>query len=452
MGHSNYDGLILSGVNETPQTTTVKVFLKDENNRVLLAKKISSVPSGESGFTVGGFLIDAGGTGEEKLLVNRGTVSSCSFQPLNVIDNELSANNGLLVAADEKLKLGDSDSYIMKVTADNELVLSTDETLVLESTGGLMKSVPSEVSEVEEAADGTIGSKRLCIIDASGDLIQADVDSINVAGINNEGEPVNTGEPVALGLHGHITGVADAAIEGGTHLKSCSGGRVGRFITSTLAGTTMKTQATAGAAFGNQPANDGLEILSDNSADTGINVTVIGTTQGTDTVVEEVIPTDGTDGTTPVSTVKTDWGIILAVKSDAHSGTLTVREASADQAVVTLAAGVNSAGVIEVTGDAQRAFNKAPVIVSDSATTKQIGIKGQGTDYSSLYDSQALTGATAATMNSAFNLVEEIYVGDLEAARTITVKVGAADDFSLLVGRAGPAGAGAKDEDVIVII
>ena len=180
---------------------------------------------------------------------------------------------------------------------------------------------------------------------------------------------------------------------------------------------------------------------------------IIGTTNGTDTVVEEVVFTDGTDGTTPVNSSKTDWGVILAIKTIAHAGTITVSETSGSAAIKALATGTNSAGVVSVTGSSQRAFNKAPTIVSDSATTKQIGLGGTSTAYAAdTYDSQALNGATAQTMNTAFNTVTEIYVGDLEAARTITLAVGAADDYQLCAGKAGPAGASAKDDDVIVII
>ena len=362
---------------------------------------------------------------------------------------DLIADGKVRVPDDVPLQLGDDNNYIKHDTGNNELVISSDEAIVLESTVGHSVTAPTSGGEVDETADGTIHDKRLCIIDGSGDLVEADTDSVNVVGINDEGSDVSSTDAIALGLSGHFTGVADALIEGGTHLKSCSGGRVGRFITTTLAGTTMKT-AAAGTAFTNQPANDGIEVLSDSAADTSLNVTIYGTTNGADTLVKEVVVTDASDGTTPVASTKVDWGLILGVEADAHAGTLTIREASADQAITTLATGTNSSGVETVT--ATRAFNKAPTIVSDAGTTKQIGLVGTSTAYAELLDSQALNGATAVTMNSAFNGVTKLLVGDLEAARACTLAVGAADDYQLLVGKAGPAGAAAKDADVIVII
>ena len=114
--------------------------------------------------------------------------------------------------------------------------------------------------------------------------------------------------------------------------------------------TTNTTTTTTGngVAFGNQPANDGVEIGSDSAADTTQTATVIGTTNGTDTVVVESI---ALTGTTFVSTVKTDWGVILAVKLSAScAGTVTFREASGNAAITTITTGNTAKGVETVPG------------------------------------------------------------------------------------------------------
>jgi hypothetical protein len=189
--------------------------------------------------------------------------------------------------------------------------------------------------------------------------------------------------------------------------------------TGTLTGATdQATTSAAGSAFTNQPANDGIEVLSASAADTTQTVTIIGTTNGTDTVVVETVTLTGT---TPVSTVKTDWGVVLAVKkSAATTGTVTVREASAD---LTITAGLTSAvlsvGVNTVTNTA--AFNRAVSMVGSGATTKQIGVGGTNTAGTTIYDSKALNGTTAVTGNSSFLTVTEIYTGDLEATRTVAL-------------------------------
>jgi hypothetical protein len=226
--------------------------------------------------------------------------------------------------------------------------------------------------------------------------------------------------------------VADDVIPGGKPLKAGDGGRVLRLVDAALSGTVIKTTG-AGIAFTNQPANDGVEIVSNNAADTTQTVTIIGTTQGTDTVVVE---TKTLNGTTPVATTKTDWGVILAVKMSAvAAGTVTVREASADQTITTLTAGQTSKGVETVTSADQQAYNVAPTAVGSGATTKQLGIGGTNSAGTQIYSSKALNGATAITFGSAFKRVTEVYTGDLEATRTATVSVGAADAESKRVGK-----------------
>ncbi len=88
--------------------------------------------------------------------------------------------------------------------------------------------------------------------------------------------------------------------------------------------------------FTNQPSNDGIEVLSSSSSDVSQTVTIYGTTNGGDTsqiTVETVTLT----GQTPVSTSKTDWANVIAVSKSASTvGTVTIREASADQTITTM--------------------------------------------------------------------------------------------------------------------
>lgn len=182
--------------------------------------------------------------------------------------------------------------------------------------------------------------------------------------------------------------------------------------------SALDTTTGVGEAFTNQPANDGVEIVSDNAADTTQTWTIIGTTTGTDTVVVE---TGTLNGTTFVPTVKVDWGLILAVKLSASAaGTVTVREASADATITTLATTVLSKGVETVLAADQSAWNRTVSLVSDGATTKQLGLKGTNSAGATIYDSQALNGTTAVLSNSAFATVTELYTGDLEGTRTAT--------------------------------
>lgn len=203
--------------------------------------------------------------------------------------------------------------------------------------------------------------------------------------------------------------------------------------TGLLTGPINQSTTTAvGSAFTNQPTNDGVEILSASAADTTQTVTIIGTTTGTDTVVVETVTLTGT---TPVSTVKVDWGVVLAVKkSVATAGTVTVRKATGDATITAgLTAAVLSVGVTTVTNTAM--YNRVLQMVADGATTKQLGFQGTNTAGTVIYDSQALTGATVEVSNSSFTTLTEIYRGDLEVARTVTVYANSI--WSLVGGQIG---------------
>ena len=195
-------------------------------------------------------------------------------------------------------------------------------------------------------------------------------------------------------------------------------------------GTAIRTDLVAkegtsftsgvGIAFGNQPANDAVEVLSSDAADTTQTVTIIGTTTATDTVVLEDIVLNGT---TPVASVKTDWGFILAVKISAVcAGTITVQEASADADITTIATGILQKGVETVTTTTYH--SRLVDLVCSGTGTKSIGIKGTDGAGSAQYDAQALNGVTVVQSNLPFTTVTEIYTGDLESSRTVTVNPG----------------------------
>lgn len=181
--------------------------------------------------------------------------------------------------------------------------------------------------------------------------------------------------------------------------------------------TVLKTGV--GLAFTNQPANDGVEIVSASAADTTQSITLYGTTNGSDTVVAETV---ALNGTTVVSTVKTDWGVILGYTLSAScAGTVTVREASGNATISTITAGLTSRGVETVV--LTSGYNVPPVLAASGATTKQIGLIGTNSAGTTIYDSQALTGTTPVAMNSSFATVTKILTGDLENTLTVTSSV-----------------------------
>ena len=91
--------------------------------------------------------------------------------------------------------------------------------------------------------------------------------------------------------------------------------------------------------FGTQPSNDAIQLVSTSAADT-MNCNVIGNTSGADTS-NGILEAKTMNGTTPVTSTKTDWGDIFAVDCNgAATGTITLREDSGDVTICTIAPGV----------------------------------------------------------------------------------------------------------------
>lgn len=281
-------------------------------------------------------------------------------------------------------------------------------------------------------AGATIHPNRVVEIDTvTGKLQEATKNSFFTVGICVDGAAVSNGKEPILGW-GLLDVVADGAVELGYPVKAAHGGKVTRFIDSVLSGTIMET--ATGGGFVNQPANDSISLVSDSVSD-ALYATVYGTTNGGDgTVVTEVIEVTGT---TPVTSVKTDWGLILGIELDtAAVGTITVSETSDSQAITTIAAEATSKGVITVATET-RAFNQKPTIVADDATTKYFAVIGTAVDHTALTEkATALTGATPVTLSDEYNTVTKLLVGDVESTRTVTLKVGAVDDTRARIGKA----------------
>ena len=107
---------------------------------------------------------------------------------------------------------------------------------------------------------------------------------------------------------------------------------------------------TEWSGFTNQPDGDGVEVLSNSASDVGL-LTIFGTNKTTGALGYETITLTGI---TAVSTVETDWDDIMGVfLGDINGnnispavGTITLREASGNLAITTLAATKISGGMI----------------------------------------------------------------------------------------------------------
>lgn len=364
-------------------------------------------------------------------------------------DGTLTFLDNLLVNGTKQLFFTDANSYIQNNGTD--VILMTDKNIVLEAIGYQRRYGTEDYTSVDETADGTIPDDAMAEIDSSGTLVVATVNSTTVIGLNKTGAQVVNTDPMDLGVSGMMIGIADQLVAGGSLLKCGTGGRGIQLVTAAMVNAIQQSTATAGGGFTNQPATDSVQCVSSAAGDTTQTVTIWGTRNALGDVV--YTDTKTLTGVTPVDFTNADWALVLGVELSATcTGTITVQEKSGGLAITTIAPASTTSGILAISGAAnQRSFNIAPVIYSDAGTTKQIGMVGTSVAYAAQLDSQAINGTNLITMNSAFNNVTRLLVGDLEAGRTIVFAVGAADTFDKCVGRAGPVGAASKDAALVII-
>jgi hypothetical protein len=296
---------------------------------------------------------------------------------------------------------------------------------------GVVSPISFGTSSRADIADGTIPAQRLVKGHTDGTLLVGTLGSKRIVGVN-DGDPAISGEPIVLAT-GFVSVVAAEPLLAGDLLKCGDNGRVLQLADADNVDTVIGT-GTAGN-FANQPANDGVEVVSSSAADVTQTVTVIGTTTGGHTVVVETVTLTGT---TFVPTVKVDWGLVLGVKlSAACAGTVTIREASADAAITTIAPAALSAGVVSIAAASRGAHGLIPYIKAGAASTKEVGVLYETTAAAEAYGAAALNGTTAAALPAAANLVKEVYLGDVATGTVATVYTNATeDDEQLTVGKA----------------
>lgn len=97
------------------------------------------------------------------------------------------------------------------------------------------------------------------------------------------------------------------------------------------------TPVTIGGLFSNQPANDAIEVLSSDAGDTTQHILIVGYNASGSLIYQSI----ALNGTTPVTSSASNWQTVLTCELDATcSGTVTVREASGNQTIVTISPGV----------------------------------------------------------------------------------------------------------------
>ncbi len=241
-------------------------------------------------------------------------------------------------------------------------------------------------------------------------------------------------------LYGASSGVIDLGgggwqplqIVAQADLRTNSGYEAGLLLngaSSSDIGTTFGACAATSAdgAFGNQPTNDAVEVLSDTVADTSRQVTIYGTTNGTNIITAETVTLDSADGTTVKTTTKTDWGNILGIEVDSAHATaiITVREASGNAEIETIPATNTTRGVYDVPIASQSCYGLPIQVVAGAASTNVVGAVGKDPTGVTRYSNQiTLAGTTAVNDIAGLWKVTKLLYGDAANGTTVTFKIG----------------------------
>ncbi len=286
------------------------------------------------------------------------------------------------------------------------------------------------------AITGTLNPNRLAYYDVvNSQYKEAPGNASSVVGALLEAGAV-TDANAALKVAGEASLVAAAPVYPGP-IKSAYGGRVVNWFAGWLVSLTKYDQT--GSEFTNQPATDGVTIVSDAAGDVSIGVRIHGHTGGT--YAYEDMTTDAADGTTPVNSVKVDWDDIIAVEitSGTLAGTLTVKETSGGLSITTIAAAGTQSGVDAAADEGEsNLFGSLPQVVAGGASTAYVGVEGKlATTGAVTREVVQLNGTTNVALANRYATVDKLFLGDVAAATTVSLLTGAsADDAALIAGKA----------------
>lgn len=291
---------------------------------------------------------------------------------------------------------------------------------------------------------GTVPARRLVIPSGAG-VIVSTLESVETLGVGALGKGYVTGDTMRVQFTGVGQVEAGEKVEFGKRLKCIGAGKVGQMIDAALAGDAVgdATGLTPGGNFGNQPANDTVDVASDSALDVTQTVTVYGLINGGTVLDSEAYVLTGA---ATIAGAKSFDTILAVVLSAVCAGTITVEENSAGADIITFATGLLGIGYNAVVDG--RCFYGIPDVVADGATTKFIGIIGLSTTGTALSEQITLNGATEVVLANSYSVITHVLIGDLETAKLVSVTVAdEEDDENACVGKSIEAAA--VDGDII---
>lgn len=227
---------------------------------------------------------------------------------------------------------------------------------------------------------------------------------------------------------GFVPAMAGSPVSKGDRIAPRASGYVGKAQT----GQVTLLNAAAGGSFANQPANDGIEVVSDAAGDTTQTITLYGLRNGALTTL--VTETLTLTGTSVVSSAITNWYTLCAARlSAACAGTITIREASGNATIITISAASTTAGI-----SASASSNGLGLVLrhdASAAGTEAIVAVGTGIDGAALSVVDTLNGTTEEDHGTTpFGTVTEFYIGAVPSTTNVTILTNEASDASAYCG------------------
>ena len=163
-------------------------------------------------------------------------------------------------------------------------------------------------------------------------------------------------------------------------------------------------------------AGHAVNIVSSSAGDTTQSVTIYGT-DGSNLPQTEVLALNGTSVVVGVST----WNKVLGVTLSAVcAGTVTVKDNTAATVLYTVAPAATKKGMKVFTDPVEAALATVSLI-ANGATVKDVIVVGTNQTGTPTVEKVTLTGAVLVTSSGRWTAISALALGDVEAARTLTL-------------------------------
>jgi len=225
-------------------TTTVKVLLQDENEKVLFCYG-TTVPNAEAGYAKGCLFIKTdAGAGVKGVYENQGTTSSCSFDVIGSIAEAEIASNAVVTAKIANLavtgaKIADGAITVAKIA--NALIKYTDVEITAQELKAL-RATPKELVPATEAGAGNAIIPFAVAIrcEAGAEVFTEDADNLSV---------MYSGGAEVIGIE--TTGLIDQLTDQSRYQEKAEA------VMTPVANTAIVLKNGGDGEFGGNASNDG---------------------------------------------------------------------------------------------------------------------------------------------------------------------------------------------------